>query len=175
MILNLTRALYGILGLTVKSVLLVTGAAIIVGLSFDEKNAPLLHGDAPHAKSQIVRDDRGRITVLLEHKEDEGDSFTRFILRDKEGRQLMDGQIYQDRSILFSLGDSRKSGRVRSVGYSNMSGKVCLGVWNGKSQYLLSAVEDGSSKLELVDMDTQFHRRFHVTPEGDFINDLPAD
>lgn len=172
MILSLANAVYEILGIAMKTVFLMAGAAIIVGLVFKEANGPPHDNATSHPKTLLVRDDRGRIIVSLE--DDEKQDFSKFVLRDKEGSPLIHGTVYPDKSIIFSLGNEKDDGLVRSVGYTTTNGRICLGVWNGKSQYKLSASKDGSSMIELVDLDKEVLRRFRVTPGGDFVDDLPV-
>lgn len=167
-----TKVVHVILGLTLKTVILTAGAAFIVGSVIQEANGPSRNGADSEPRTPFAMLDHGRFSVILE--DDETEPFSKFVLRDTRGNELMTGKLYDDNRIIFSLGDEGEAGLVRSVGYTTANGTICFGVWNGKSHYKLSACKDGSSKLELVDLDHQTHRRFHVTPGGDFVDDLPA-
>lgn len=173
MYVTLTKAACCSLASALRTILHLASVVFLVGLALKVANEPPDDLAPPSFKTAHFRDRLGRVVVTVE--DDEQHDFAKLIVRDREGQLLLNGKVYTNQRVFFSLGNETVNQAVQSVGYSSPNGGVCLGIQNRTSRYKLLASKDGSSVLEWVDLNKEVVRRFHVTSDGDFVDETPVD
>src|SRR6185437_13128446 len=112
---------------------------VVIGVLLKDEGVTPGDFSTPAAGKPLVSDDGNRVLVTMGAAGADGPA--RFILRDRDGNELIAFLVHEDRGIDFSPRDGIP---FRSAGYSMANGKAGLSLDYGRGRYRVLAKDDGS-------------------------------
>lgn len=145
------------------------GLAFVVAMILKEEVIPAEEYPIRVAQATLAGNDGHRVLVT---KEGAGaEAFQKVVLQGRDDDERMTLLLYPDDSVHFNVGAGTP---IRLNGFTRANGVVGLAARNRKGEYRFWAAEDGSSEVEILNLDGRVLHRFRVSPTGGLVGEAPV-